>query len=89
MFGAFFNLSMLAFESQQVIGLRLVKLAWGGTSAADEARLMISEKLAEAGQATGRLMMGASPDSVVSDYRETVQANVNRLRGAVPRHASA
>ena len=56
MFRSFYNLCMLGIESQQVIGLRLVKLAWGGTNAADEARLMISEKVLEARHATGKLM---------------------------------
>ena len=74
-----FNLAMLALESQKVVGLRLTKLAWGGSSGWHEAQLMVSEKLREAHHATGRLMMGDRPDSIVSRYRETVQANVLRL----------
>jgi hypothetical protein len=43
------NLSLdawsLGFEAQQVIGLRMVKMALGGAAASDEASLMVSEKM--------------------------------------------
>ena len=73
------NLAMLAFESQQVVMLRLHKIAMGGTDAANEMQLMTSEKVEAAAHATGRLMSGASPDSVVSGYRTRVRANIRRL----------
>ncbi|MGL4287008.1 MAG: hypothetical protein ACRCVA_11730 [Phreatobacter sp.] len=79
-FAAWFNLAMLAAESQQVIGLRMVKLALGGPRADAEARRMVSEKVAAATEATGRLMWGATPDSVVRSYRTKVRANARRLR---------
>jgi len=79
MFGPWINLTMLAAESQQVIWLRLAKLGGGGAAAGTEASLMVSEKLAAATDAAGRLMMGASPDSVVRGYRRKVRANVRRL----------
>lgn len=79
MLASWFNLSMLAMESQQAIGLRLVRLASGGRGARDEARLMVSEKLASATHAAGRLMAGDTTDSVVSGYRRKVRANVRRL----------
>jgi hypothetical protein len=79
MFRYWSNLAMLAVESQQVIALRMMKLAAGGTKAETEAHRMISEKVTEAGNATMRLMMGASPDSVVLDYRRKVRANARRL----------
>ena len=79
MYRSWFNLTMLAVESQQVIGLRLMKLAGGGPKARDEANRMIAEKVAAASQATGRLMGGASPDSVVKGYRQKVRANSRRL----------
>ena len=49
-----FQGAMLAFEAQQVIGLRLAKMAQGGPEVPREAALMVSEKLeamAESGQA--------------------------------------
>src|SRR3954469_3021710 len=79
MLGPWFNLTMLAAESQQVIWLRMAKLGAGGPTAHDEAGLMVSEKIAAATHAAGRLMMGASPDSVVQNYRRKVRANMRRL----------
>ena len=72
---------MLAAESQQVIWLRTMKLTSGGTKAKREARLMVSEKVLAAGLESGRLMLGASADSVVKRYRKKVKANVRRLSG--------
>ncbi len=79
MFESWYNLSMLAVESQQVIGLRLARFSTGGWAAHDEARLMVSEKVAAATHAAGRLMVGDTADSVVTGYRTAVQANVERL----------
>jgi hypothetical protein len=79
MLAGWYNLAMLATESQQVVWLRMVKFGGGGASARNEAFLMVSEKLAAAADAAGRLMMGATPNSVVSDYRRTVRANADRL----------
>ena len=79
MLAPFFNLTMLAFESQQVVGLRLMKLALGGPAAHTEMSHMVAEKIAAANRATGQLMRGASPDRVVRGYRKTVKANARRL----------
>ena len=73
------NLTMLAAESQQVIGLRMMQAAFGGPKAQAEASLMVTEKIAAANHALGRLMMGATPDSVVTGYRRRVRANSRRL----------
>jgi hypothetical protein len=70
---------MLAAESQQVIWLRSVQLAAGGTKARREARLMVIEKMVAASRESGRLIMGASPSSVVKSYRKKVRANLRRL----------
>ncbi|WP_347976499.1 hypothetical protein [Bosea vestrisii] len=75
----FFDLSMLAFESQHAIWLRTIKLCAGGTAGDREARLMVDEKVSAAMQATGKLMAGAHPGSVVKAYRRKVRANVRRL----------
>jgi hypothetical protein len=70
---------MLAAESQQVIALRMMKLASGGAAAGDEAQRMTSEKVSAMAEAGAKLMAGGSPDSVVSDYRRKVRANIRRL----------
>jgi hypothetical protein len=79
MFRYWSNLAMLALESQQVIGLRMMKLATGGSGAHAEAHRMVSEKVTEANNAAMSLMMGGSADSVVRNYRRKVRANVRRL----------
>jgi hypothetical protein len=43
-----YSSAMLAFESNHVVGLRLMKLTRGGGDASHEAHLMISEKIAAA-----------------------------------------
>ena len=80
MFNYWMNLMMLAAESQQVIALRVMKLAVGGAPAHEEAGRMVSEKIAAAHGAAFSLMSGASPESVVRDYRGKVRANARRLR---------
>ncbi|MBP0582888.1 hypothetical protein J8I29_26415 [Labrys sp. LIt4] len=79
MFKLFYDMSMLAFESQQAIWLRTLRLAQGGSRAEHEAKLMISEKVAAAQNAAGKLMMGTTPGAVVRDYRRKVRSNVKRL----------
>jgi hypothetical protein len=73
------DLMMLTVESQQVIWLRSMKLAAGGTKAEKEARLMVSEKMLMASLEGGRLLMGATSANVVKRYRSKVRANVKRL----------
>jgi hypothetical protein len=75
MFKPWINLMMLAAESQQVIGLRVIQAARGGPKAEAEATLMVTEKIAAAHHAMGRLMTGATPNSVVTGYRRKVRAN--------------
>ncbi len=79
MFRSWYNLTMLAAESQRVIWLRSMKLAAGGAKAEREARLMMTEKMAAGSQEWLRLFMGASADSVVKGYRRRVKANARRL----------
>jgi hypothetical protein len=79
MFKAWSNLTMLAFESQQVVFLRLAKIAAGGPAAIKEIFRMTTEKVEAAAQATDRAARGASHDSIVKGYRKRVRANLNRL----------
>ena len=73
------NIAMLAAESQQVIWLRLLKLAAGGAAASHEAERMTSEKVFAAAQAAQSLLLGASANKLVSAYRKKVKANAKRL----------
>jgi hypothetical protein len=74
-----FDSLMLAVEAQHVIGLRLAAIVQGGTAAALEARLMVTEKIIAAQQAAEMLAQGAPTEAVISFYRSQVQANVRRL----------
>ena len=83
MFGKWMKLavetSMLALESQQVIGLRLLKLSSGGTTASREANRMVDEKVKAFGEAAANVVTGGTTRSVVKSYRRKVQANRRRL----------
>lgn len=74
-----FNLMMLALESNGVIALRMMKLMRGGRSARREAKLMVSEKVRAAFEASTSLAAGASSDEIVHRYRQHVAANAKRL----------
>jgi hypothetical protein len=78
--------TMLAIEAQQVIALRLTKMAMGGPDVQREAELMVAEKLealTDAGHVVakaaiaGQHDMGA--DKVMQMYRRKVRANMRRL----------
>jgi hypothetical protein len=71
--------AMLAFESCEVVRLRLTKFASADNDADDEARLMVAEKIDAMFEAGASLMTGASAASIVSRYREHVAANAKRL----------
>lgn len=79
MMKTFFEMSMLAFEAQQAMWLRALKLSVGGAAGDREAKLMVSEKVAAAQQATVKLMLGAAPATVIRGYRRKVRANIRRL----------
>jgi hypothetical protein len=75
----FNSLMMLAAEANGVIALRMMKLMLGGRRARREAKLMVSEKIDAAVEATASLMAGASGDEIVRRYRQHVAANAKRL----------
>ena len=75
----FNSLMMLAVEANGVVALRMMKLMRGGRRARREAKLMVSEKIDAAFEATARLMAGASSDEIVHRYRQHVAANAKRL----------
>ena len=82
MFFPWYAATLLAIESNGVIGLRLLKLAEGGTAAIDEVQLMVSEKLGATIEAGTSLMLGVSTSEVVDRIREHVAANATRLSKA-------
>jgi hypothetical protein len=83
MFGSWWKLGMdatlLAMESQQVIGLRLAKLSLGGAAAQAEAQRMVTEKIVAANEAALLIATGGSTARVVAGYRRKVRANARRL----------
>ena len=91
MVNPFFSLAvksaLLGFEAQQVIALRMLRLAAGGAVAETEMHRMISEKmLAAAAAATDAATAGLAGKSgsaiahqTVRGYRKHVRANKRRL----------
>lgn len=80
--------AMLTMEAQQVIALRLTKMAMGGPGVDREARLMVSEKMetmAESGRVMTMAALGGTHDmgaeKVMKLYRSKVRANRKRLSG--------
>lgn len=71
--------SMLAFESQQVIALRMMKLSTGDAASSREAQRMVSEKAFAMGEVALALTAGGSAQSMVRKYRGKVRANRRRL----------
>jgi hypothetical protein len=71
--------SMLAIESQQVIALRIMKLALGGPTASHEANRMVTEKVIAFGEAAAKVATGAPTGDVIKGYRKKVRANRRRL----------
>lgn len=76
----------LALEAQQVIALRLMKIAQGGPAAAKEAHRMVAEKLDAAAAAATMVTAAAArgsrsggTDAVVRMLRRRVRANRKRL----------
>ncbi|WP_430913462.1 hypothetical protein [Methylobacterium sp. sgz302541] len=74
-----FDATMLTLESQQVIGMRLMKLSAGGAAAQHEAERMVTEKVMAAGEAAMMLATGGSGAKVLAGYRRKVRANARRL----------
>jgi 2-iminoacetate synthase ThiH len=79
MFVPFYSTMSLAFESGNVIGLRLMKMMSGGSGLREEANLMLMEKVNAMFEAGASLMTGGTANSVVERYREHVAANAKRL----------
>ena len=70
---------MLAVESNNVIDIRLRRIATGGVDAATETCLMFSEKVGAAVEAGSMLMRGESSAEIINFYRKHVAANAHRV----------
>ncbi len=75
-----FSLFALAIEANEVVMLRLMKIASGGPDAVDELRLMYIEKLTTAFNAGAKILSGGNPFDVFDRMRENVALNRVRLR---------
>ena len=78
-FSPWFTVVSLALESSEVIGLRVARLARGGSEAQHEAHLIVSEKVEAVFEVVATLMSGATAAHVVDRFREQVAANARRL----------
>ena len=70
---------MLGWETQRVMGLRLLKLSRGGRAAETEALRMVAEKTSALAEAGMTLARGGSAGTVIRRYRTHVRANKRRL----------
>src|SRR5262249_35355969 len=78
-----------AVACQQVVALRLMRIARGGTTAQHEMTRMVTEKAAAAAQAQLAAAHGLAPGGpakaavkAAAVYRRAVHANGRRLRGS-------
>ena len=69
----------LGQETQEVMALRMMKLARGGTQGQREAQRMLTEKGFALAKAASTLAIGGSMAKVVRRYRSHVRANKRRL----------
>ena len=89
-FSMLMDLSRLAFESNMVISMRMMRLAGGDQKAMAEAHLMVAEKIETASalaiENSFALATGSSLHSVgkssIATYRKAVRANHKRLSRA-------
>ena len=72
-------LPKMAKAAQNVIALRMMKLAMGGKHAQAEASRMVTEKIAETMAVAVTLMSGGSGHAVVAQVRRRVRSNSRRL----------
>jgi hypothetical protein len=83
------NAAQLGFEAQNVMALRLMRLAAGGTAGQEEASRMISEKYSALAEAQMIAAMGVSAGrssevvagTILRSYGKHVRANQRRLIG--------
>jgi hypothetical protein len=82
MINPWYSAALLVFEASDVMRLRMVRIASGGSEAFSEVHLMMTEKSWAAVEAVSSMMFGGTPMSVIERYREHVAANASRLKDA-------
>ena len=84
---AWFEAARFGADIQNVIALRMMRLAGGGPLAASEARRMVTEKVFALGEAQARILLGLASGrsfdaaKAYAPYRRRVRANRRRLGG--------
>jgi hypothetical protein len=76
-----FDAASLGREMQEVMALRLVKLAFGGPAGHIEVQRMVAEKNLAFAEAAATLATGGSVHTVLRRYRTRVRENKRRLSG--------
>jgi hypothetical protein len=71
--------AQFALETQQVIGLRVLRIAAGGAAAQAEMARMMTEKAFASAEAMTTVAMGGSARKVLRRNRTRVKANARRL----------
>jgi len=74
------DMTLLGLEAQEVVALRLLRLAEGGRAAEAEANRMVDEKVSAFLEAANTLASGGAAEEVVRKLRRRVRANGRRLR---------
>jgi hypothetical protein len=74
-----FASARLYYEAQEVVTLRLTKIARGGVDSHTEAQRMVVEKGFALGEAVATLSNGGSMQKVIRRYRRHVRTNKCRL----------
>ncbi|CAH1652880.1 conserved hypothetical protein [Hyphomicrobiales bacterium] len=74
------DVTLLGFEAQEVIALRMLRLAGGGPVAEAEMNRMVDEKVTAFVEVAATLATGGAAEHVVSRLRRKVRANGRRLR---------
>ena len=80
-----FASARLCYEAQEVVNLRLTKLARGGVDSHAEAQRMVAEKGFALAEAVATLSGGGSIQTVLRRYQSHVRTNKRRLSRPKPR----
>ena len=74
-----FASARLCYEAQEVVNLRLTKIARGDMDSHAEAQRMVVEKGLALAEAVAMLSGGGSMEKVIGRYRRLVRTNKRRL----------
>jgi hypothetical protein len=88
-FALTFKMAELGFEAQNIVALRLMRLAAGGSSGQAEATRMVGEKISALGEAhiagttavVKRRSVNVVAQKIIRIYEKRIRANRRRLSG--------